>query len=244
MDRVGIPDEHRFVYGSFWKALRILLHVRNSENTLQTLVWLKIANKRSPLSLIDAPYPHVKLFSTIAARFVPFTTVFDVAVLKQIEIKSLFCTANSAPFRFTVNFLLIHGLPIYTVCPSPIQYIVRCPIATTEETQVKFVEIGFAAIITDRPSITALAQDRAASTRIDLLTVLGFARPHYIRSFLGERHCFSYVPVSTGTRVIIIIIDSMTSVFNTDASLPYNHDLFKSLIVKKRVKVDGEGTYD
>ncbi|KER34288.1 LOW QUALITY PROTEIN: hypothetical protein T265_12459 [Opisthorchis viverrini] len=36
--------------------------------------------------------------------------------------------------------------------------------------------------------------------------------------------------------VIIIIIDSMTSVFNTDASLPYNHDLFESLIVKKRVK--------
>ncbi|KER24640.1 hypothetical protein T265_07738 [Opisthorchis viverrini] len=31
----------------------------------------------------------------------------------------------------------------------------------------------------------------------------------------------------------------MTSVFNTDASLPYNHDLFESLIVKKRVKVDG-----
>ncbi|KER23864.1 hypothetical protein T265_08363 [Opisthorchis viverrini] len=32
----------------------------------------------------------------------------------------------------------------------------------------------------------------------------------------------------------IIIIDSMTSVFNTDASLPYNHDLLESLIVKKR----------
>ncbi|KER25008.1 hypothetical protein T265_07460 [Opisthorchis viverrini] len=30
--------------------------------------------------------------------------------------------------------------------------------------------------------------------------------------------------------IIIIIIDSMTSVFNTDASLPYNHDLFESLI--------------
>ncbi|KER27576.1 hypothetical protein T265_05394 [Opisthorchis viverrini] len=28
----------------------------------------------------------------------------------------------------------------------------------------------------------------------------------------------------------------MTSVFNTDASLPYNHDLFESLIVKKRIK--------
>ncbi|GAA52639.1 host cell factor [Clonorchis sinensis] len=41
---------------------------------------------------------------------------------------------------------------------------------------------------------------------------------------------------------IIIIIDSMTSVFNTDASLPYNHDLFESLIVKKRIKVDEEGT--
>ncbi|KER33487.1 hypothetical protein T265_00602 [Opisthorchis viverrini] len=29
----------------------------------------------------------------------------------------------------------------------------------------------------------------------------------------------------------------MTLVFNTDASLPYNHDLFESLIVKKRVKL-------
>ncbi|KER27071.1 LOW QUALITY PROTEIN: hypothetical protein T265_13882 [Opisthorchis viverrini] len=35
----------------------------------------------------------------------------------------------------------------------------------------------------------------------------------------------------------------MTSVFNTDASLPCNHDLFGSLIVKIRIKVDGEGTY-
>ncbi|GAA49326.1 hypothetical protein CLF_102871 [Clonorchis sinensis] len=32
-----------------------------------------------------------------------------------------------------------------------------------------------------------------------------------------------------------ITIDSMTSVFSTDASLPYNHDLFESLIVKKRI---------
>ncbi|KER23838.1 hypothetical protein T265_08381 [Opisthorchis viverrini] len=41
---------------------------------------------------------------------------------------------------------------------------------------------------------------------------------------------------------IIIVIVSKTSVFNTDASLPYNHDLFESLIVKKKVEVDGEGT--
>ncbi|KER27785.1 LOW QUALITY PROTEIN: hypothetical protein T265_13719 [Opisthorchis viverrini] len=43
------------------------------------------------------------------------------------------------------------GLPIYTVCPHAIQYIVHCLIATTKQTQVKFVEFGFAAIITDRP---------------------------------------------------------------------------------------------
>ncbi|KAG5441220.1 hypothetical protein CSKR_102433 [Clonorchis sinensis] len=42
---------------------------------------------------------------------------------------------------------------------------------------------------------------------------------------------------------ISIIIDSMTSVFNTDASLPYNHDLFESLTVKERMKMDVEGTY-
>ncbi|KAG5446150.1 hypothetical protein CSKR_106116 [Clonorchis sinensis] len=38
------------------------------------------------------------------------------------------------------------------------------------------------------------------------------------------------------TIVNIVIIGSMTSVFNTDASLPHNHDLFESLIVKKRIK--------
>ncbi|KER33670.1 hypothetical protein T265_00553 [Opisthorchis viverrini] len=36
---------------------------------------------------------------------------------------------------------------------------------------------------------------------------------------------------------MFIIIDSQQSVFNTDASMPYNHDLFESLIVKKRVKM-------
>ncbi|GAA49209.1 hypothetical protein CLF_102687, partial [Clonorchis sinensis] len=40
--------------------------------------------------------------------------------------------------------------------------------------------------------------------------------------------------------IITIIIGSMTSVFNIDASLPYNHDLFESLIVKKKNK-DGRG---
>ncbi|KER19288.1 hypothetical protein T265_11885 [Opisthorchis viverrini] len=29
----------------------------------------------------------------------------------------------------------------------------------------------------------------------------------------------------------------MTSAFNTDNSMPYNHDLFESLIVKKRIKI-------
>ncbi|KER30173.1 hypothetical protein T265_03330 [Opisthorchis viverrini] len=41
--------------------------------------------------------------------------------------------------------------------------------------------------------------------------------------------------------MIIIIIDSMISVFNTDASLPYNRDLSEILIVKKRIKWMGEG---
>ncbi|KAG5447762.1 hypothetical protein CSKR_106797 [Clonorchis sinensis] len=38
-------------------------------------------------------------------------------------------------------------------------------------------------------------------------------------------------------------LDGMTSVFNTDASLPYNHDLLEGLIVKKRINIDGERTY-
>ncbi|KAG5441943.1 hypothetical protein CSKR_107977, partial [Clonorchis sinensis] len=41
----------------------------------------------------------------------------------------------------------------------------------------------------------------------------------------------------------LIIIDSMKSVFNTDALLPYNHDLVESLIVKQRIKVDGGETW-
>ncbi|KER28845.1 hypothetical protein T265_04387 [Opisthorchis viverrini] len=36
--------------------------------------------------------------------------------------------------------------------------------------------------------------------------------------------------------IIITIIDSMTSVTNTDASLSYNRDLLESLIMKKRIK--------
>ncbi|KER29541.1 hypothetical protein T265_03841 [Opisthorchis viverrini] len=40
-------------------------------------------------------------------------------------------------------------------------------------------------------------------------------------------------------RTITFIIDSMTLVFNTGASLPYNHDFFEGLTVKKRVK-DGD----
>ncbi|GAA57393.1 hypothetical protein CLF_112658 [Clonorchis sinensis] len=43
--------------------------------------------------------------------------------------------------------------------------------------------------------------------------------------------------------IMNIIIDSMTSVFNTDASLPYNHDLFESLIAKKRIKPPGSASY-
>ncbi|GAA47715.1 hypothetical protein CLF_100714 [Clonorchis sinensis] len=38
-----------------------------------------------------------------------------------------------------------------------------------------------------------------------------------------------------GDPVIIVVIDSITSVFSTDASLSHNYDLFESLIVKKRV---------
>ncbi|GAA48225.1 hypothetical protein CLF_101338 [Clonorchis sinensis] len=45
---------------------------------------------------------------------------------------------------------------------------------------------------------------------------------------------------SVSKDIIIIIVDSTTSVFNTDALLSYNHDLFEGLIVKKRIKVDGE----
>ncbi|GAA51056.1 hypothetical protein CLF_105512, partial [Clonorchis sinensis] len=41
---------------------------------------------------------------------------------------------------------------------------------------------------------------------------------------------------------IVIIIDGMTSLLNTDASLPYNHELFESLIVKKIIKHLGKSS--
>ncbi|KER22273.1 hypothetical protein T265_14898, partial [Opisthorchis viverrini] len=43
-------------------------------------------------------------------------------------------------------------------------------------------------------------------------------------------------PIIIIITIIIIINDSMTSVLNTNASLQYSHDLFESLIVKKRIK--------
>ncbi|GAA57238.1 hypothetical protein CLF_112371, partial [Clonorchis sinensis] len=57
------------------------------------------------------------------------------------------------------------------------------------------------------------------------------------------RECLTERIHQGGLTVIIIKIDTMTLVFNTDASLPYNHDLFDSLILKKRIKVDGEGNW-
>ncbi|KER23307.1 hypothetical protein T265_08790 [Opisthorchis viverrini] len=50
-----------------------------------------------------------------------------------------------------------------------------------------------------------------------------------------------YVESATRQSVTIIRIDSRTSVFNTDVSLPYNHNFIESLIVKK-MKVDGKVT--
>ncbi|GAA56056.1 F8A1-like protein [Clonorchis sinensis] len=69
-----------------------------------------------------------------------------------------------------------------------------------------------------------------------------------IKAFLSDRTfrvkvysfsapvCISCLSHCTRNRFIVIILDSMTSVFKTDAPLPYNHDLFRSLIVKKRIK--------
>ncbi|GAA48026.1 innexin unc-7, partial [Clonorchis sinensis] len=51
---------------------------------------------------------------------------------------------------------------------------------------------------------------------------------------------FAYISRQAGRIVyviIIFIIDSVKSLFNTDASLLYNHDLFEGLIVKKRTKL-------
>ncbi|KER27312.1 hypothetical protein T265_05636 [Opisthorchis viverrini] len=57
-----------------------------------------------------------------------------------------------------------------------------------------------------------------------------------------DQHKFNSIDPMTYAFVITIFIDSMTSMFNTDALLSYKHDVFENLIVEKRVKVDGEGT--
>ncbi|KAG5442716.1 hypothetical protein CSKR_108023 [Clonorchis sinensis] len=68
----------------------------------------------------------------------------------------------------------------------------------------------------------------------------------HLSRFFGEKMNLLWIHLdairSQDRHHIIIIIDSMTSVFNTDASMPFNHDLFGSLIVKNRIKVDGGGT--
>ncbi|KER28750.1 hypothetical protein T265_04444 [Opisthorchis viverrini] len=48
---------------------------------------------------------------------------------------SLRCFFPRDNLEVPLNFLQNHGLPTDTVCPSPIQYIVHCPIATSEQTQ-------------------------------------------------------------------------------------------------------------
>ncbi|KER22318.1 hypothetical protein T265_09563 [Opisthorchis viverrini] len=79
-------------------------------------------------------------------------------------------------------------------------------------------------------------------------STVGFALPgaHRICNFSGMSGRCRFpsiltrinctVTVNDISPKVIIIIDSMTSVFNTNASVPYNHDLFESLTVQKRVK--------
>ncbi|KAG5445248.1 hypothetical protein CSKR_110452 [Clonorchis sinensis] len=59
-----------------------------------------------------------------------------------------------------------------------------------------------------------------------------------LKSFFLEQHAHRVPEEGSG----ISLIDSMTSVSNTDASLPYNHDLSESRILK-RIKVDGKWTH-
>ncbi|KER20692.1 hypothetical protein T265_10823 [Opisthorchis viverrini] len=53
------------------------------------------------------------------------------------------------------------------------------------------------------------------------------------RYALGFKNLETLVTYHKQILTIIIIIDSMTSVFNTNASLPYKHDLFESLLSRK-----------
>ncbi|KAG5442668.1 hypothetical protein CSKR_111904 [Clonorchis sinensis] len=71
-----------------------------------------------------------------------------------------------------------------------------------------------------------------------ILMVVIFPLPQlakYYRQPLGLNN----LPLRSVRFIIIniIVINSMTSVFNTDALLPHNHNLFKSLILKERIKV-------
>ncbi|KER24716.1 hypothetical protein T265_07674 [Opisthorchis viverrini] len=69
-------------------------------------------------------------------------------------------------------------------------------------------------------------------------------QPHTDRQLLtysGARGCVKKRRRKRNVCPSTIIIVIITSVFNTDASLPYNHDLSESLIVKEGIKADGGG---
>ncbi|KER27580.1 hypothetical protein T265_05397 [Opisthorchis viverrini] len=67
---------------------------------------------------------------------------------------------------------------------------------------------------------------------------LSLGRINTIR-FHRPTTCFRYMPSPTLViphLIPFVLSSSPSTVFNTDASPPYNHDLFESLIVKKRIK--------
>ncbi|KER26204.1 hypothetical protein T265_06487 [Opisthorchis viverrini] len=64
-------------------------------------------------------------------------------------------------------------------------------------------------------------------------------KPQYFLLSLLPRFVEAFVRICC---IVVIIIDSMISVFNTDFSLLHNYDLSGSLSVKKRMKLDGEET--
>ncbi|GAA49543.1 hypothetical protein CLF_103207, partial [Clonorchis sinensis] len=84
--------------------------------------------------------------------------------------------------------------------------------------------------------------DACASEQLKSISQLSSQEKNNSDKLSYKRNCIIQSGNSRSEVIVIIIIDSMTSVFNTDALLPYNRDLFKSLIANKRIKMDGERT--
>ncbi|KER27294.1 hypothetical protein T265_05619 [Opisthorchis viverrini] len=93
-----------------------------------------------------------------------------------------------------------------------------------------------------QPNCPAQRTSQRPSTLPELPT---FSSIEFLKCFLlqGSRPWFAkWRLIDLIIRIRIRMIDSMISVFNADASLPYNRDLFETIIMNLRMKMNRKET--